>query len=61
MIDEICFIPSAKGIQKLNVHIVYSFQVMQFGRIDANAHTLDFQYPLTAIQSFSVALATKTF
>ena len=25
-------------------------QVMQFGRIDANAYTLDFQYPLTAIQ-----------
>ena len=23
---------------------------MQFGRIDANAYTLDFQYPLTAIQ-----------
>ena len=25
-------------------------KVMQFGRIDANAYTLDFQYPLTAIQ-----------
>ena len=60
MIDEICFIPSAKGIRKLNVHIVYSFQVVQFGRIDANAYTLDFQYPLTAIQAFSVALANVT-
>ena len=36
------------------------FQVMQFGRIDANAYTLDFQYPLTAIQAFSVALANVT-
>jgi len=35
-------------------------QVMQFGRIDANAYTLDFQYPLTAIQAFSVALANVT-
>ena len=39
--DEICFIPSPKGIRKLNVHIVYSFQVVQFGRIDANAVYLD--------------------
>ena len=36
------------------------FQVMQFGRIDSNAYTLDFQYPLTAIQAFSVALANVT-
>ena len=27
---------------------------MQFGRIDANAYTLDFQYPLTAIQVMMV-------
>ncbi len=33
---------------------------MQFGRIDENAYTLDFQYPLTALQAFSVALANVT-
>lgn len=44
-----------------NFQIEYSGkQVMQFGRIDANAYTLDFQYPLTAIQAFSVALANVT-
>ena len=36
------------------------FQVMQFGRIDSNAYTLDFQYPFTAIQAFAVALANVT-
>uniref|UniRef100_T1J4N8 Uncharacterized protein n=1 Tax=Strigamia maritima TaxID=126957 RepID=T1J4N8_STRMM len=35
-------------------------QVMQFGRIDGNAYTLDFQYPFTAIQAFAVALANVT-
>ena len=38
----------------------YSFQVMQFGRIDNNAYTLDFQYPFTAVQAFAVALANVT-
>lgn len=35
-------------------------QVMQFGRIDNNAYTLDFQYPYSAIQAFAVALANVT-
>nr|XP_037280604.1 tubby-related protein 4-like [Rhipicephalus microplus] len=35
-------------------------QVMQFGRIDGNAYTLDFQYPFSALQAFSVALANVT-
>ncbi len=35
-------------------------QVMQFGRIDSNAYTLDFQYPFSAIQAFAVALANVT-
>lgn len=35
-------------------------QVMQFGRIDGNAYTLDFQYPFTALQAFAVALANVT-
>ena len=41
---------------------IYAFhsQVMQFGRIDSNAYTLDFQYPFTAIQAFAVALANVT-
>jgi hypothetical protein len=33
---------------------------MQFGRIDGNAYTLDFQYPFSALQAFSVALANVT-
>lgn len=33
---------------------------MQFGRIDGNAYTLDFQYPFTAVQAFAVALANVT-
>ena len=33
----------------------FTFQVMQFGRIDGNAYMLDFQYPLTALQAFAVA------
>ena len=37
-----------------------SLQVMQFGRIDNNAYTLDFQYPFTAVQAFAVALANVT-
>ncbi|XP_014285071.1 tubby-related protein 4 [Halyomorpha halys] len=35
-------------------------QVMQFGRIDNNAYTLDFQYPFSAVQAFAVALANVT-
>lgn len=35
-------------------------KVMQFGRIDGNAYTLDFQYPFSALQAFSVALANVT-
>ena len=33
---------------------------MQFGRIDGNAYTLDFQYPFSAVQAFAVALANVT-
>jgi hypothetical protein len=35
-------------------------QVMQFGRIDANAYTLDFEWPFTTIHAFSIALANIT-
>jgi len=35
-------------------------QVMQFGRIDPNAYTLDFEWPFTAVQAFSIALANIT-
>ncbi|XP_065581676.1 tubby-related protein 4-like isoform X2 [Artemia franciscana] len=35
-------------------------QVMQFGRIDTRAYTLDFQYPFSPIQAFGVALANVT-
>ena len=40
--------------------LIFCSKVMQFGRIDENAYTLDFQYPLTALQAFSVALANVT-
>ncbi|XP_023218060.1 tubby-related protein 4-like [Centruroides sculpturatus] len=35
-------------------------QVMQFGKIDTNVYTLDFQYPFSALQAFAVALANVT-
>lgn len=35
-------------------------QVMQFGRIDPNGYTLDFEWPFTAVQAFSIALANIT-
>ncbi|CAG2115402.1 unnamed protein product, partial [Medioppia subpectinata] len=35
-------------------------RVMQFGRIDGNAYTLDFQYPFSALQALAVALANVT-
>ena len=35
-------------------------QVMQFGRIDSNAYTLDFEWPFTTVQEFSIALANIT-
>ena len=35
-------------------------QVMQFGRIDSHAYTLDFQYPFSCVQAFAVALANVT-
>ncbi|VDK27832.1 unnamed protein product [Gongylonema pulchrum] len=35
-------------------------QVMQFGRIENGAYTLDFRYPFTAVQAFAVALASIT-
>ena len=40
--------------------LICLFQVMQFGRIDHNAYTLDFQYPFSAVQAFAVALANVT-
>lgn len=35
-------------------------QVMQFGRIDANAYTLDFEYPFSVAQALCIALANVT-
>ncbi|KAK4336865.1 hypothetical protein RND71_044021 [Anisodus tanguticus] len=35
-------------------------QVLQFGRIDVNAYTLDFQKPFCALQALSTALANVT-
>lgn len=46
--------------RKLFINYYRVFQVMQFGRIDGNAYTLDFQYPFSALQAFAVALANVT-
>ncbi|PIC55284.1 hypothetical protein B9Z55_000624 [Caenorhabditis nigoni] len=35
-------------------------QVLQFGRIEGGAYTLDFRYPFSAAQAFAVALASIT-
>jgi len=40
--------------------VCFRVQVMQFGRIDGNAYTLDFQYPFSALQALAVALANVT-
>ena len=52
-----CTSNSAHFIQ---LYVYFSAQVMQFGRIDGNAYTLDFQYPFSAVQAFAVALANVT-
>lgn len=57
-------VPVYSGKNDINFYwkedILWCFQVMQFGRIDGNAYTLDFQYPFSAIQAFAVALANVT-
>lgn len=53
-------LPSPRRLTTLLESIVVRFQVMQFGRIDGNAYTLDFQYPFSALQAFAVALANVT-
>jgi len=45
---------------RLMQNVLSCFKVMQFGRIDGNAYTLDFQYPFSAVQAFAVALANVT-
>lgn len=63
---QVSAFPVCSGIvTRLNQkQLIISFslfsQVMQFGRIDGNAYTLDFQYPFSALQAFSVALANVT-
>ncbi|XP_071492040.1 tubby-related protein 4-like [Diadema antillarum] len=47
---------SAKNFQ-VELH---NKQVMQFGKIDGQAYTLDFQSPFSAIQAFAIALANVT-
>ena len=54
LFDLCSFVPKHLASQYLYL------QVMQFGRIDNNAYTLDFQYPFTAVQAFAVALANVT-
>ena len=37
-----------------------AFQVIQFGRIENNCYTLDFEWPFSPLQAFAVALANIT-
>lgn len=37
-----------------------SSQVIQFGRIENNCYTLDFEWPFSPLQAFAVALANVT-
>lgn len=44
-----------------NFQIEYqSKQVLQFGRIENGAYTLDFREPFSAVQAFAIALASIT-
>ena len=66
MISSICHLasPYEFNTKTINYDSILThfllFQVMQFGRIENNAYTLDFQYPFTAVQAFAVALANVT-
>jgi tubby-related protein 4 len=63
---QVSAFPAFRHRDKVNSEAINHFcrfsflQVMQFGRIDGNAYTLDFQYPFSALQAFSVALANVT-
>ncbi len=41
-------------------YFYYEFQVIQFGRIENNCYTLDFEWPFSPLQAFAVALANIT-
>ena len=32
--------------------------IMQFGRVSDNAFSMDYQYPMSAVQAFAIALSS---
>ena len=49
---------SVKNFQLCNVAKDPDTVVMQFGRVGKDAFTMDFQYPLCALQAFGIALSS---
>ena len=49
---------SVKNFQLCNVAKDPDLVVMQFGRVGKDAFTMDFQYPLCALQAFGIALSS---
>ena len=52
-----CFNGILKGF---NIHIIIAvdYIVMQFGRVAEDVFTMDFNYPMCAVQAFGVALSS---
>jgi hypothetical protein len=46
---------STNGIDS---HVAVDYIVMQFGKIDQDNFTMDFRYPLSPVQAFSIALTS---
>lgn len=40
------------------VHFLVDYIVMQFGRISEDVFTMDYNYPMCAVQAFGIALSS---
>ncbi len=47
-------------IKKISISRISFFKVIQFGRIENNCYTLDFEWPFSPLHAFAVALANIT-
>ncbi|KAJ1914464.1 hypothetical protein IWQ60_008797 [Tieghemiomyces parasiticus] len=50
-------VSSVKNFQVVNDHD-FDYVILQFGRVLEDAFTLDFQYPITPLQAFGIALSS---
>lgn len=50
-------VPSIKNFQLVHGGDL-DYVVLQFGRVDDNTFTMDFQYPMSAIQAFAICLSS---